>query len=97
MGMTKGDSNNAANLVEKVSLAEMRPGQTGTIVQIDGGHGLLRKLDALGIIVGQEITKVSGQWMRGPVVLRLNNTNAAMGFGMARSVLVQLPGKGRQK
>ncbi len=36
-------------------------------------------LDALGIRVGKKITKISAQWMRGPVLLRQENTQAALG------------------
>jgi ferrous iron transport protein A len=71
-------------------LAQMRAGQRGKIVEINGGYGLARKLDALGIRVGKEVTKVSTQWMRGPVLLRQDNTQAALGFGMASKVLVEL-------
>jgi len=76
--------------VNRISLAQMRSGQRGKIVEINGGYGLARKLDALGIRVGKEITKVSAQWMRGPVLLRQDNTQAAVGFGMASKVLVEL-------
>ena len=78
----------------KVSLIEMRTGQSGTIVQIDGGHRLSQKLDALGIREGKKVTKVSGQWLRGPVLLKHNNTQAAIGFGMAGRVFVEVSGKG---
>ena len=74
----------------RVSLAQMRAGQTGRIVEINGGYGLARKLDALGIRVGKEITKISEQWMRGPVLLRQDNTQLALGFGMASKVLVEI-------
>jgi ferrous iron transport protein A len=79
---------------KKISLAEMRAGESGKIVQIDGGYALSRKLDALGIRVGKEITKVSGHWMRGPVLLQQNTTQAAIGFGMAGRVFVELSRKG---
>ena len=74
----------------RVSLVQMRPGQKGRIVEINGGYGLARKLDALGIRTGKEITKISAQWMRGPVLLQQNHTQAAVGFGMASKVLVEL-------
>jgi len=77
----------------RVSLAQMLAGQRGKIVEINGGYGLARKLDALGIRVGKEVTKISAQWMRGPVLLRQDNTQAALGFGMASKVLVELSGK----
>ena len=78
----------------RVSLAQMRSGQKGRIVEINGGYGLARKLDALGIRVGKEVTKVSEQLMRGPVLLRQDHTQIAVGFGMASRVLVEVNGKG---
>ncbi len=80
-----------------ISLAQMRAGESGKIVKIDGGHGLLRKLDTLGIREGMKVTKVSGQWMRGPVLVQQSNTQAAMGFGMASKIFVELSKKENSK
>lgn len=74
----------------RVSLAQMQTGQRGKIVEINGGAGLARKLDALGIRTGKEIKKISEQLMRGPVLLQQNHTQAAMGFGIASKVLVEI-------
>ncbi len=90
MSETNVNMNEMGTAPNRVSLAQMRAGQRGKIVEIKGGHGLTRKLDALGIRVGKEVTKVSAQWMRGPVLLRQDNTQAAVGFGMASKVLVEL-------
>jgi len=90
MSETKGDTKKPGSAPNRVTLAGMPAGQRGKIVEIDGGHSLARKLDALGIRVGKEITKISEQWMRGPVLLRQDNTQAAVGFGMASKVLVEL-------
>ena len=76
----------------RVSLVQMKPGQKGKIVEINGGYGLASKLEALGIRTGKEITKVSEQLMRGPVLLKHNHTQAALGFGMASRVLVEVNG-----
>lgn len=73
-----------------ISLAQMRSGQKGKIVEINGGVGLARKLNALGIRTGKEITKISEQFMKGPVLLQQNRTQAAVGFGMASKVLVEI-------
>jgi len=78
--------------VNRVSLVQMRSGQKGKIVEINGGCGLASKLEALGIRTGKEITKVSGQLMRGPVLLQHNHTQAALGFGMASRVFVEVNG-----
>jgi ferrous iron transport protein A len=90
MSETKVDMNKAGFAANRISLAQMQTGQRGKIVEINGGYGLARKLDALGIRVGKEITKISAQWMRGPVLLRQDNTQVALGFGMASKVLVEL-------
>jgi len=79
----------------RVSLAQMQTGQRGKIVEINGGFGLAQKLDAMGIRVGKEITKISAQWMRGPVLLQQGNTQAAVGFGMASRVLIEVNGESR--
>ena len=79
--------------VNRVSLVQMRSSQKGKIVEINGGYGLAQRLEALGIRTGKEITKVSEQLMRGPVLLQHNHTQAAIGFGMASRVLVEVNGE----
>jgi ferrous iron transport protein A len=44
----------------------------------------------MGIRVGKKVTKVSSQFMRGPVTLRVDNSQVAIGFGMAMKILVEL-------
>jgi len=90
MSEINADMKSGGFVANRVSLAQMQAGQTGKIVRIDGGHGMVRKLDALGIRVGKKITKISAQWMKGPVLLQQDNTQAALGFGMASKVLVEL-------
>ena len=75
---------------EQLTLAEMRTGQTGTVVGVLGGHGLIQRLDALGIRPGKKVTKLSSTLFRGPVMLRVNNTQVAVGFGMARKIIVEV-------
>ena len=74
----------------QLTLAEMRTGQTGTVVGIMGGHGLIRRLDALGIRPGRKVTKLSSTLFRGPVILRVDSTQVAVGFGMARKIIVEV-------
>jgi len=90
------DANNQNFAVNRVSLVQMRPGQRGKVVEISGGYGLARKLEALGIRTGKEITKISGQLMRGPVLLQQGHTQAAVGFGMASRVLVEVNSEDRK-
>jgi len=71
-------------------LTQMRRGERGKVVKIEGGFGLLRRLEALGIRKGVEVTKASAQIMRGPITLKAGNTEVAIGYGMARRVFVEL-------
>lgn len=73
-----------------IALTMMKAGQMGRVVQIFGGHGLIRRLEVLGIRVGKRVRKVSSQLMRGPVVLEVDNTRLAIGFGMASKILVEV-------
>ncbi|MGB3477679.1 MAG: FeoA family protein [bacterium] len=73
-----------------IDLSQMVAGQTGRIISFNGGRGLVQRLESMGIRLGVQITKVSGQLMRGPVVVRLGNTQVAIGFGMARKILVEV-------
>jgi len=73
-----------------VTLRQMQSGQSGKVVQIQGGFGLINRLSALGIRPGKRITKVSSMLMRGPVTIQLGNTQVALGFGMANKIIVEL-------
>ena len=75
---------------EQLTVAQMRTGQAGTVVGVMGGPGLIRRLDALGIRPGRRITKVSSALFRGPVMLRVNSAQVAVGFGMARKIIIEV-------
>ena len=74
----------------RLTLGQMKAGQTGRIIQILGGRGLARRLEALGIRPGGVVTKTSSALFRGPVTLRANHTQVAIGFGMANRILVEV-------
>ena len=73
-----------------VTLRQMQSRQSGKVVQIQGGFGLVNRLSALGIRPGKRITKVSSMLMRGPVTIQVGNTQVALGFGMANKIIVEL-------
>jgi Fe2+ transport system protein FeoA len=88
----------------QVTVCQMRPGQSGTIVQIlegyghqrgrgHGCHGLAGRLQALGVRPGKRITKLSGMFMRGPVTLQVGQAQLAIGYGMAGKILVEVDGE----
>lgn len=76
-------------MMATVDLTQLEEGESGVVVDIQGGYGLTRRLESLGIRVGKKVTKVSSQLMRGPVTVRMDNSEVAIGFGMARKILVE--------
>ena len=75
---------------KQLTLNQLETGQTGVVVQVFGGRGIIRRLDALGIRPGKKVTKVSTMLFRGPVSLRIDGTQVAIGFGMARKILIEI-------
>jgi ferrous iron transport protein A len=75
---------------KQVPLTMLKSGQSGKVVEIQGGMGLANRLSALGIRPGKRITKVSSMLIRGPITVQVGGTQLAMGFGMARKVIVEL-------
>lgn len=73
-----------------VSLSRMEAGQGGKVVQIEGGQGMINRLGALGIRPGKRVTKVSSMFMRGPITIQVGNARVAIGFGMAKRIVVDL-------
>lgn len=74
----------------QLTLGQMAAGQTGTVIQILGGRGLNRRLEALGIRPGKKVTKISSMFFRGPVTFRSDHTQLAIGFGMASKILIEI-------
>ena len=75
---------------KETTLAGMQTGQSGIVVQVQGGHGLVNRLSSLGIRPGKRITKISSMIMRGPVTIEVDRAQVAIGFGMARRIIVEL-------
>ena len=76
--------------IKQVNLSQMYSGQSGKLVEIDGAVGLVSRLSAMGIRPGRKITKLSSMLMRGPVTVQQGSTRLAIGFGMARKILVEI-------
>ena len=73
---------------QQISIREMKNGQSGIVSQIHGGHGLVSRLDALGIRPGKKITKVGCSLMRGPITIKIGHAQVAIGFGMSGKITV---------
>ena len=72
-----------------IAVNKMKSGQTGKIIEIQGGQRLSARLSALGIIPGRKVTKISDMLMRGPVTIKAGSTQVASGHGMANKIIVE--------
>ena len=74
---------------KQTTLTQMQTGQSGVVTQIQGGHGLVNRLNSLGIRSGKRIIKISSMIMRGPVTIQIDGAQVAIGFGMAMRIIVE--------
>ncbi len=77
---------------QQMTVRNMRAGQLGKVVEIQGGAHLASRLNSLGIRPGKRITKVSSMVLRGPVTIQVDRSQVAIGFGMAGKILVEVGG-----
>lgn len=72
-----------------VPLTDLPAYVDGTVVALDGGYGMQARLRSLGIVEGKRLRKLSDIGRRGPVVVLIERTQVAIGYGIARRVLVR--------
>ena len=73
-----------------LDLTKLKSGQKGVVVEIQGGVGLVRRLESMGVRKGKKITKISAQFWRGPQIVKVDNTQVAIGFGMAVKISIKV-------
>ncbi len=76
--------------MKRINLVQMRIGEAGIVVEIQGGYGIKRRMYALGVRPGKRIVKVSSQLWRGPVTVRIDNFQVAIGFGIVGRIIVEI-------
>ncbi|MDG6218255.1 MAG: FeoA family protein [Candidatus Thermoplasmatota archaeon] len=78
-------------MTESFVQLDQLPSQTiATIKKIDGGFGILKKLQVMGIRVGQKITINSKQPFHGPITIGIKGRELTIGRGMAKKILVEV-------
>jgi ferrous iron transport protein A len=68
----------------------MKSGESGIVVEFLGGHGLINRLNALGIRLCKKITKLNSMLMRGPIIVDVDGMKIAIGYGMAQKIIVEV-------
>ena len=76
--------------MKEMHLTQIDENQTVVIKEIIGGHGVARRLEALGIRPGKKITKISSHFWHGPVTVLVGKAKVAIGHGMAEKIMVEV-------
>jgi len=74
----------------RLALSAMKNTQSGIVVSINGGGGMCKRLEALGIRIGSRIKKKSAFIGFGPVIVSVGNTEIAIGHGMTSRIFVEV-------
>jgi ferrous iron transport protein A len=72
------------------TLASMKPGQNGVVVDVRGGRNVVERLAALGIRPGKRVIKVSSMLLGGPVTVEVDRSQVAIGQQMAARIIVDV-------
>ncbi len=70
-----------------ISLAHLVTDKEVTLVSIEGGHGLRRRLTEMGLKEGKKF-RVLHSSKPGPCIIRVGDTRLVLGHGMAHKVMV---------
>jgi ferrous iron transport protein A len=69
-------------------LAMVRPGEQVTLVAVNAGRGLTRRLADMGLYPGVSIRVIQSH--PGPFLLQLGTSKLALGYGIAHKILVKV-------
>lgn len=70
-------------------LTDLKSKERARIVGFEGGHGLQRNLETMGIREGKVVELLTKHPIGGPVVIRVDNMTVTIGRGMAMKVMVE--------
>ncbi|MCD6248241.1 MAG: ferrous iron transport protein A [Hadesarchaea archaeon] len=73
----------------EIRLIDLKPGVAARVLRLEGGRGFQRHLRTRGIREGKRISLLTKQ-PGGPLVVRVDNTQLAIGRGMANRVIVEV-------
>ena len=73
----------------EITLFDLESGKEASIKRFEGGVEFQKKLTSLNIRAGKIIRKITAQPLHGPVVIEIDNTEAAIGMNMANKIIVE--------
>ncbi len=79
--------------MSNVSLTDLNPGQSATILAMHIDAGLQHRFNALGFRCGQEIHLLRRGWMKGPLHVQVGMTEVMLRRRDARQISITAVGK----
>lgn len=76
--------------MKKMKLSEVRPGDAGTILKINGGRGMASHLAGMGLHVGFEVKVIEPpQGGCGAMLVSVDDARFMLGHSMAENITVR--------
>jgi ferrous iron transport protein A len=72
-----------------IYLTALKPGESGVILSLEGGHCFQERLRILGVKEKKKFRVVAIHPFRGPVVIEIDDRQISIGRGMASKILVE--------
>jgi len=72
-----------------MNLIQLDAGKMAVIKELQGGELVVHRLEAMGITPGSVIVKKGASIMRGPLVVQKGSFQMAIGYGMAKKIIVE--------
>ncbi|MGB7533744.1 MAG: FeoA family protein [Halobacteriota archaeon] len=86
-GITMDEKGNSMNRGESdmLTLSQLKPGEQGRVMVIEGGRGIRQKLFLRGLFEGSVVRVIS---CSGPVTVEVDRNTVSIGRGMAQKIIV---------
>jgi len=86
-GITIEGEENSMNWEESnmLMLSQLKPGEQGRVMVIEGGRGIRQKLFLRGLFEGSVVRMIS---CYGPVTVEVDRNTVSIGRGMAQKIIV---------
>ncbi|OGO83588.1 MAG: hypothetical protein A2Y21_07575 [Clostridiales bacterium GWC2_40_7] len=83
------EENMEQKLIGLVDLTRFETGRPALVRELHGGHGMVSRLESMGIVQGSVVLKKSASLMHGPIILEKGTMQIAIGYEMAKGILVE--------
>ena len=76
-------------LPHEINLTELECGNSAKVINLQGSHSLIGKLEAMGILPGTIILKKSAIFANGPIIVEKGALQFALGYDLAQKIVVE--------